>query len=738
MNNSVLSNSNNCDTIVIKTSIDKIILSNDFKQKLEDASDRCNKLVIQLYLFLRCWLLDYYEKNIELPKINTDIVKMAFKVLSKSSKSTGPKIKNDNAAIYDTLLEFYNKVYSELGYKNEDKIDSIHLSQILAYLQVDIVTNIENNVKVNFISYIKCYVNGMFQYRFDEIYDKYEGKERTKNKKTLRKELGVVKNDLINNTLLSDEKYHDWIKNKRKNILPTNYQTSYYYDMHKNPQKYLKYMIYMNIQLGKNNRKQFQFFPLRKECTIKYIPIDTKTLIEIFIDTNKGEYLANIDKYKNTIWSKIFKLDSKIFRKNNYNFSYMIYTDCKGVSILFTNDSTKQKNEHKNANMKDAKQKMKKLIEGKTEEEVFEFKKNLKLKKEEENLKIKNKKLEEKEKYKKLSKQEKKEITIKNKKLKEEKFQKILDEFNKLSKEEQEEEKLKEEYKKRKNQPEFPYLEELTDMQVEQLKKCKLVYCDPGKIRLLTMVDDNGVYLKYSNRQRLFETKQLEYRERRAKYKKKHNINPFEKVLNIYNSKSCILSEFKKYVSIKNIVNKLLLEKYKALFFRTLNWYAYINKQRSESNLINRIKELYGKDCKIIFGDWSVSKQMRNFMPTPMIGLKRMLRNHFEIINIDEFNISKLNHKTESKSKNLSTTTLNKKGIVVKNKDGTDKWIKLHSVLTYEMENKRMGCINRDKNSVQNMKKITYEWLYNRVRPSKYKRQGRLSQRNSTTVKVKC
>ena len=118
----------------------------------------------------------------------------------------------------------------------------------------------------------------------------------------------------------------------------------------------------LKYQLEKLKRKQFQFFPLRKECTIKYIPIDTKTLIEIFIDTKKGEYLANIDKYKNTIWSKIFKLYSKIFRKNNYNFNYMIYTDCKGVSILFTDDSTKQKSEQKNATMKDAKQKIKRCF----------------------------------------------------------------------------------------------------------------------------------------------------------------------------------------------------------------------------------------------------------------------------------------------------------------------------------------------------------------------------------------
>ena len=51
MNNfSILANSNSNNTIVVKTSIDKIILSDDFKLKLEDAAERCNKLVIQLFL----------------------------------------------------------------------------------------------------------------------------------------------------------------------------------------------------------------------------------------------------------------------------------------------------------------------------------------------------------------------------------------------------------------------------------------------------------------------------------------------------------------------------------------------------------------------------------------------------------------------------------------------------------------------------------------------------------------
>jgi hypothetical protein len=47
---------------------------------------------------------------------------------------------------------------------------------------------------------------------------------------------------------------------------------------------------------------------------------------------------------------------------------------------------------------------------------------------------------------------------------------------------------------------------------------------------------------------------------------------------------------------------------------------------------------------------------------------------------------------------------------------------KMHSILTYQMENKRTGCINRDKNSVNNMAKITNHFLEKREIPERYRR----------------
>ena len=47
---------------------------------------------------------------------------------------------------------------------------------------------------------------------------------------------------------------------------------------------------------------------------------------------------------------------------------------------------------------------------------------------------------------------------------------------------------------------------------------------------------------------------------------------------------------------------------------------------------------------------------------------------------------------------------------------------KMYSILTYEMENKRKGCINRDNNAVMNMITITKQFIEHKTRPEKFMR----------------
>ena len=46
----------------------------------------------------------------------------------------------------------------------------------------------------------------------------------------------------------------------------------------------------------------------------------------------------------------------------------------------------------------------------------------------------------------------------------------------------------------------------------------------------------------------------------------------------------------------------------------------------------------------------------------------------------------------------------------------------MHSILTYQTENKRMGCINRDENATNNMVKLVNYYIKYQDRPEKYKR----------------
>ena len=78
-----------------------------------------------------------------------------------------------------------------------------------------------------------------------------------------------------------------------------------------------------------------------------------------------------------------------------------------------------------------------------------------------------------------------------------------------------------------------------------------------------------------------------------------------------------------------------------------------------------------------------------------------------KVYNLDEFRTSKLNHKTEEVCENLYLPNVN--GVIRK----------LHSVLTYKMENGQMGCINRDENAVNNMIKIINHYLDKRKRLNK-------------------
>ena len=623
----------------IKLPIQKIIKSDlpiDVLVRMNDAVSRTNTITTNSYFLLRLWVLQKYHNNQEIPIITEDTIRMSMKSLVKAS--AGPKPKGNNLALLQEFQNIGNSIFTLQDGKN--------LSAILDYYATTMITAIENNIKMHFIDYIKRFVNSYFK----NIYqNELQNKEF---KKQFYKELQQVKNDIINDAeiLTCDEKYHTWLNANRYNIVPKSYDTSYFYDIKVNPQKYLKHMIFMNLQLEEVNTKMFQFFPLQTHLIPRHIQIDTKSIVELLIDTDKKQYFDNIETNKEKLWNTFFKPH----HMNKYVFDYTIITDGYSVSLRFLHTDFVNEERIKKDKMKNGK----KLMKGLTEEE------------------------------KEIKKQEKQ---VQQNKLKEENRKR-----RELQKKETKKEVLHE----------FPYIDEVS----KDFLDGKHLFIDPGKRSLLTMMDDDGNYFSYTNKQRIKETKRIKYSSLLKNYKDKQHITEIENTLSLFNSKTCDIEKFKEYIKEKLKVNDAITKLYQNEKFRQYKWYSYINTKRTDDIMLNKIENKYGKDIKIIIGDWSIGKQMRNFISTPNLAIKRKLNTRFEVYNIDEFRTSCLNYKTEELCNNL----------YLPDKRNIER--KMHSILTFKMENKRKGCINRDKNGCKNIQKVFNHYIETGQRPEKYKR----------------
>ena len=602
-----------------KQSLKNIIKDDIFKNNIDDAIYRTNKIISSTYEFIKLYILHCFENNNELPSINTDFITQCFIVLCKKSSSGRQTQKNNKY-----LEDFYKEHYEPLLI-NKEKTDKKNLTQILKYESIRMKTCYENSVETNYFNFLFRYINCIFTEKHNEYIEKLSDDDKNKFIKELKLELKVVKNDLLNNTLNSDIKYHEWIKNSYGKITPlyNDIKESYYYDIKIEPMKYLKYLLNMNVELEKINKKMFHAIPLRKSLIPKHIEIDTVSIIDISNINDKQKYNSNIAKFQDFLWKKYFKLENNIFKdKPLYKFNYLILTDGVSVSIIFKrNDLIGKKNFCKRTSKKDE---------------------------------------------------------------------------------------------------EFEYLENYNQFELLELKeKYNIVYTDPGKCRLLYMLDEkkNKIF-KYTGKQRLYETQRLKYQQIEENMKKENNIIKKETELSTCNSKSCKFEIFKKYIKVKNEINKDIENFYLDIKFRKFIKRKFINKQRSEDKMINTIKKLYTtkengikKEPLILIGNWSISHQMRNMISSPCIGLKRKLNKYFKMLTMDEFRTSCLNYKNEEKIENMIDKITKKK---------------IHSVLILKEKEKVIGCINRDRNAVYNYRKIFNHYVETGKRLLHYDRTYKL------------
>jgi len=286
--------------------------------------------------------------------------------------------------------------------------------------------------------------------------------------------------------------------------------------------------------------------------------------------------------------------------------------------------------------------------------------------------------------------------------------------------------------------------------------------------------------MNYTSNTQATLTNRYVYNARRKKWKETHRlaneIKTFENELAKYDSHVCDHDKFLEYVKCRmqyynTIIHITMDEK----VHQKINWAAYLRKREHEKDLVNVIKQEFGKHVRIIMGDWSRGTAPIRFKPTPHASIRRLLTRHFKTYNINEYMTSKTHYESNKICKNVIIPTsakyreqyekrLEKRQLYCQAANRLNQnapnlidyktvssieslydidlirekpvytlpsMIKLHAVLAYNKADKNNAgkmsqcCINRDKNSVMNMERIVEHYLKTGKRLDQFKPRPR-------------
>ena len=251
----------------------------------------------------------------------------------------------------------------------------------------------------------------------------------------------------------------------------------------------------------------------------------------------------------------------------------------------------------------------------------------------------------------------------------------------------------------------FYNIEDLSKEQLDTLKERNIVGCDPGKRSLVYMMDKNGKKLQYTAPQRKKESKAKCNERILLLERKKNGIIEKETHLSLQNSKSVDYNKFKMYLVEKDKLNKETTEFYKRDVWRKMKFRQYSYGKKSIDTFLNKIKETFGENILIGYGNWSRSSQMKHFMPTMNKGLRKLIHKKYDTITINECNTSK------------KCCDCNNDLEYYKDKEGKKVFRLLVCSNCVSCENKKIVFRTRDANSSINIMKLTQSWIEKQERP---------------------
>ena len=252
----------------------------------------------------------------------------------------------------------------------------------------------------------------------------------------------------------------------------------------------------------------------------------------------------------------------------------------------------------------------------------------------------------------------------------------------------------------------FHNIEDLSIEQLKQVAPRNIVGCDPGKRSLVYMMDSNGKKLQYTAPQRKRESKAKTNQRILLVEKKRNNIIEKETHLSFQNSKSVDYEKFKEYLVEKDKLNKETLDFYQRDVWRKMKFRQYSYGKKSIDTFLNKIKETFGDNILIGYGNWSRSTQMKHFMPTLNKGLRKQIHKKYDTITINECNTSK---KCCECNNDLS---------YYRHSDGNKQFRLLVCSGCVRPQVKQTVFKTRDANSAINIMNLTKCWIEKQERPA--------------------
>ena len=163
----------------------------------------------------------------------------------------------------------------------------------------------------------------------------------------------------------------------------------------------------------------------------------------------------------------------------------------------------------------------------------------------------------------------------------------------------------------------------------------KILGVDPG-IDNIVVLTNGHIFLQYSLRQRIHESK---HRVRNARQEKRRSkaVRKALEELSATDSRATSLKDFKAYLKARYKVQEILGPYYNHHSFRVDRWYNFRDRRSSEDRFVQLVKKTFGPDAVLGYGSWNGNGWCgRGKPPCPVSGFRRRLAKHFTVVTVPE------------------------------------------------------------------------------------------------------